>query len=447
MSQEHIENWKIRKLIKKLSSIKGGGTSMISLMIKSGAQISLTAQMLTTELGASSNIKSRVNRLSVQSAITSTSYKLKTYTRTPANGLIIYCGTAISEVDGKERKICIDIVPAKPLRQSKYICGSEFDIEPLKELLITSDSYGFIIIDGHGQLLATVKGNAKTIHHRFTVDLPNKNRKGGQSALRFSRLRIEARNNYITKCNEMVKKYFTKDNVSTVKGLIVAGNARLKHKLVEASTFPGVLKSKVLNLLDITYGDKNGLTQAIEMSQSLLKDVKLVEEKQIISTFFEHIAKDTGKCCYGIEEIIYAMDMGAIETLILWEELPIMRYLFEDDTVLFVHPQNEKHKKLLEEVDSSIKSDELFSEWIVENYKEQGIDKCMLITDRSGQGLQFCNGFGGLGGILRWQVNFENNVSEKEHNDNLKNGKTANDIDLDEFDLGDEYAEYEDDFI
>jgi peptide chain release factor subunit 1 len=46
--------------------------------------------MLADEYGTASNIKSRVNRLSVLSAITSTQQRLKLYTRVPDNGLVVY---------------------------------------------------------------------------------------------------------------------------------------------------------------------------------------------------------------------------------------------------------------------------------------------------------------------------------------------------------------------
>ncbi|KAM9900386.1 hypothetical protein OXX69_009105, partial [Metschnikowia pulcherrima] len=71
-----IEMWKIKKLIKSLEMARGNGTSMISLIIPPKGQISLTQKMLTEEYGTASNIKSRVNRLSVLSAITSTQQKL-----------------------------------------------------------------------------------------------------------------------------------------------------------------------------------------------------------------------------------------------------------------------------------------------------------------------------------------------------------------------------------
>ena len=54
---------------------------------------------LTTPQGTASNIKSRVNRQSVLSAITSTQQRLKLYSKVPPNGLVIYCGEIITAED------------------------------------------------------------------------------------------------------------------------------------------------------------------------------------------------------------------------------------------------------------------------------------------------------------------------------------------------------------
>lgn len=89
-AEENIEMWKIKKLIKGLQMARGNGTSMISLVIPPKDQISRISKMLADEYGTASNIKSRVNRLSVLSAITSTQQRLKLFTRVPPNGLVIY---------------------------------------------------------------------------------------------------------------------------------------------------------------------------------------------------------------------------------------------------------------------------------------------------------------------------------------------------------------------
>merc|ERR1719354_190488 len=104
---QNIKLWKIKKLIKSLESARGNGTSMISLILPPKDQISRAAKMLGDEYGTATNIKSRVNRLSVLSAITSTQQRLKLYNRVPNNGLVVFVGTVLTD-EGKDKKLNID---------------------------------------------------------------------------------------------------------------------------------------------------------------------------------------------------------------------------------------------------------------------------------------------------------------------------------------------------
>lgn len=67
--------------INNYSFLFSNGTSMISLIIPPKDQISRVSKMLADEFGTASNIKSRVNRLSVLGAITSVQHRLKLYTK------------------------------------------------------------------------------------------------------------------------------------------------------------------------------------------------------------------------------------------------------------------------------------------------------------------------------------------------------------------------------
>ena len=98
--------------------------------------------MLAEEYGTASNIKSRVNRQSVLSAITSTQQRLKLYNRVPTNGLVVYCGEIITS-EGKERKINIDFEPFKPINTSLYLCDNKFHTEALSELLESASLISF----------------------------------------------------------------------------------------------------------------------------------------------------------------------------------------------------------------------------------------------------------------------------------------------------------------
>ena len=77
-------------------------------------QVSRASAMLTQEYGTASNIKSRVNRLSVLAAITSTQQRLKLYNRIPPNGLVLFVGTILTD-EGKEKKVTFDFEPHKPI--------------------------------------------------------------------------------------------------------------------------------------------------------------------------------------------------------------------------------------------------------------------------------------------------------------------------------------------
>ena len=44
-------------------------------------------------------------------------------------------------------------------------------------------------------------------------------------------------------------------------------------------------------------------------------------------------------------------------------------------------------------------------EWLANNYKAFGAT-LEFVTDRSQEGSQFVKGFGGIGGLLRWKVDF-----------------------------------------
>jgi len=101
---------------------------MISLIVPPKDQISRVSKMLADEFGTASNIKSRVNRLSVLGAITSVQQRLKLYNKVPPNGLVLYCGT-IMTADNKEKKVSIDFEPFKPINTSLYLCDNKFHTE------------------------------------------------------------------------------------------------------------------------------------------------------------------------------------------------------------------------------------------------------------------------------------------------------------------------------
>lgn len=271
-------------------------------------------------------------------------------------------------------------------------------------------------MDGNGTLFGTLQGNTRETIHKISVELPKKHGRGGQSAMRFARLRLEKRHNYVVKVAELANQLYISADKCNVTGLILAGSADFKNVLSANDVFDGRLQAKVLAIVDIAYGGENGFNQAIELSGPVLGNVKFIAEKKLIGQYFEEIAQDTGRYCFGIEDTMKALEMGAVETLMCWEELPTLRLVLgyptaadKEDVVKILTPEqldDDSHFKDEESGDSlEQREKKTLVEWICENYKNYGA-ALEFVTNKSTEGSQFCRGFGGIGGLLRYKVDF-----------------------------------------
>ena len=81
------------------------------------------------------------------------------------------------------------------------------------------------------------------------------------------------------------------------------------------------LRNIVIASLDVSYGQDNGLNQAISMASDAIGNVRFVQEKKVVGKFFENIALDTGMVVFGIEDTMKALEVGALETMMLFEDI------------------------------------------------------------------------------------------------------------------------------
>jgi len=164
--------------------------------------------------------------------------------------------------------------------------------------------------------------------------------------------------------------------------------------------------------VDMSYGGENGFNQAIELSSEILSNVKFVQEKRLIGKYFDEISQDTGKYVFGVEDTLKALEMGAVEILIVWESLDVSRYTLKNSVtgeIVIKHlskdgeldQNNFRDQGSKAELEVQDKASLL--EWFANEYKNFG---CTLefVTNKSQEGSQFCRGFGGIGGLLRYQL-------------------------------------------
>jgi len=121
----------------------------------------------------------------------------------------------------------------------------------------------------------------------------------------------------------------------------------------------------------------------------------------------EEISKD-GQYAIGIDDTMYAVTSGILDTLILWDNLSTNRIELvktlspSDPPKILYLPQEKQIPENLKE-EWKVKSNVPLLDWILEHYIEFGC-KLELVSDQTNVGAQFVKGFGGLGGLLRYQV-------------------------------------------
>lgn len=133
------------------SELEGRGTELITLYVPFN-RIHDAHALLRDELGKATNIKSRVTRLSVSSAIKSVQEKLKIISQ---DSVILVGETDsgwISEI----------IETPQPLSSIIYRCGPKFFLEPLIRMILTGPTYAIICLDLHEMTLVTLQGTTVT---------------------------------------------------------------------------------------------------------------------------------------------------------------------------------------------------------------------------------------------------------------------------------------------
>jgi peptide chain release factor subunit 1 len=118
------------------------------------------------------------------------------------------------------------------------------------------------------------------------------------------------------------------------------------------------------------------------MGSDAMGNVRFVQEKKIVGKFFENIATDSGLFVFGVQDTLKAMDLGALETMLLYEDLEIKRYEIRNpvnDTIkihLLTEAQ-EKDGKFFRDADTGAEceviSQESLTDWLLLNYKKFGI--------------------------------------------------------------------------
>jgi len=319
------ERYEFKKLIKELKSKVGRGTELISLYIPPGRNVYDVVKYLRDEYDQASNIKDKLTRKNVQSAIESIIQRLKLYRKIPENGLVVFCGAIPQGKDRGTEKIEIYVIePPEPVRSFQYVCDHEFYLEPLEEMAREKKAYGLIVMDRGGGVIALLRGSNYKILNWVSSDIPPKHSAGGQSQRRFERIREERVHDFFKRLGIRANEAFLPIE-DELEGIIIGGPGDAREKFEEGNFLDYRLQKKVVANIPLSYTEEQGVRELIIKAEDLLKESTLYKEKTLVEEVFRLLARESGKVAYGIHEVETALMNGAAEKVLILEDIPVKK--------------------------------------------------------------------------------------------------------------------------
>ena len=300
---------------------------MLSLYVPSGRPVSDVINMLRQELAITDNIKLKRTKDRVQRALTAAIDRLSNISKIPQNGLVLFAG----ENDDTGEFICLMFSPPDPVTVYFYRTDKYFHLEFLEDMLEESDVYGLIVIERDEATIGLLKGSSLIVLEEVEGYVPGKHSKGGQSQRRYDRIIEELVEEFYKRVGEIVNKHFIPYLESgKLKGILIGGPGYAKLDFVKGDYIDYRLKEKVLDtLVDVGSQGEPGLKELVMRASELIKGQKYVEVVNALEEFKFHLAKDDGLALYGFDDIVNALNMGAVKSLVVTGDMPELEKLME----------------------------------------------------------------------------------------------------------------------
>ncbi len=311
------EKLRLKKFVRPLKLMRGRHTELVSVYIPVGYDIIKIIQHLEQEAGTATNIKDARTRNNVVDSLGKVINHLRLFKKTPPNGLAVFAGN----VSDKENKIDIQVFsiePPVPINQRIYRCDQTFKTDILEQMLEEKEFYALIVMDRKEATVGLMRGSYIQTLHNMTSGVPGKFKAGGQSSQRFERLIEGMALEFYRRVAEFCDKTFlpmTKD----LKGILVGGPGHTKNTFIDQLN--NELKRRVKGVFDLTYTDEQGLHDLVDAAREVISEESVIEEKKAVEKFLTTLAKDPSKATYGQEEVHEALKLGAVDLLLLSEDL------------------------------------------------------------------------------------------------------------------------------
>jgi len=273
--------------------------------------------LLRQEYSIAQNIKLKRTRDAVLSAIGAAIDRLSKIPKVEGNGLVLFCGENFDTEDFK----CFMFSPPEKVPLFFYRTDKEFHTEFLEDMIEDTAVYGLIIVERDEATIGLLKGTRIEVLEELGGFVPGKHMMGGQSQRRIERIIEEMYHNFLKEVGDKVNAYFLPfiEN-GKMKGVLLGGPGYAKEDFYKEDYMDYRIKKLILQpLIDVSDQGEVGLREMVMRAEDLLKNQQYVEVQKLLEELKYHLAKDDGLIIYGTNEIRKAMEMGAVDSLVIYE--------------------------------------------------------------------------------------------------------------------------------
>ncbi|MAZ23522.1 MAG: peptide chain release factor 1 [Euryarchaeota archaeon] len=402
---------RLKKAVEDLSSMRGMGTELVSLVIPPDKMISDVRHQLGNEAGQAANIKSKSTRKHVSDAIESAMASLNRYKTPGERGLALFVGYVIV---GNNKTRLVNVViddPPEPFGSYRYRCGSTFELSQLEEMLIDRTAYGLFVIDRSESAYGLASGKRLHCQEHVTSLVPSKHGRGGQSAQRFERLIEEAADKFFKKSAERACAYWL-PMIEDLKGIIIGGPGATKDYVVKNDYFHHEIKKLIREpFFDVGYSNESGLRELIQRAGGLMDQIELDAERKLVDSFLREVMQAHPKATYGEVMIRTALDQGAVDRLLLSENITKRRVFWFCKNCGNEWEQTQKSRSEVPDCNSCSAED-------VREDQERSMDlideltllaghtsaSVTLVSMDTEEGATLYDAFGGIAALLRYPI-------------------------------------------
>jgi peptide chain release factor subunit 1 len=165
----------------------------------------------------------------------------------------------------------------------------------------------------------------------------------------------------------------------------------------------------VIASIDTSYTGEFGVREIIDKSTDILEEIDVMKEKQLVKRFFKELINENGLAAYGENEIRKYLQMGAVDTLLISEDLEHERHYMKCincgfETQVTYKSKSDEKKMICTKCGEKMKLIEVKK--LVDDFVDMAAEydtTVEIISTETEEGVQLLNAFGGIAAILRYK--------------------------------------------